>query len=65
MIWNWAVNAAFFNADLEVSLCVRVHIKKYPENFVFFILRILKLFTRKVCEMSVYKHTESIKYVIN
>ena len=39
-------------------------IYKYcPENFTFLILRILKLHTRKVCEMFVYKHTETIEYV--
>ena len=39
-------------------------IYKYcPENFTFLILRILKLYTRKVCEMFVYKHTETIEYV--
>ena len=37
--------------------------KYYPENFSFLILRILKLFTRKVCEMFVYKQTETIEYV--
>ena len=29
--------------------------KQYPESFAFFIL--------KVCEMLVYKHTETIEYV--
>ena len=32
--------------------------KYYPEDFVFLILGILELHTRKVCEMFVYKHTE-------
>ena len=39
--------------------------KYYPENFVFLILGILELYTRKVCEMFVYKHTETIEYVKN
>ena len=39
-------------------------IQKYcPENFEFLILRILELYTRKVCEMFGYKHTETIEYV--
>ena len=37
--------------------------KYYPENFAFLILRILELFTSKVYEMFVYKHTETIEYV--
>ena len=37
--------------------------KQYPENFAFLILRILKLFNRKLCEMFVYKHTETMEYV--
>ena len=37
--------------------------KYYPENFSFLILRILELFTRKVCEMFVYKQTETMEYV--
>ena len=32
-----------------------------PENFSFLILRVLELFTLKVCEMFVYKHTETIE----
>ena len=39
--------------------------KKYPENFTFLILGILKLYTRKVYEMFVHKHTETIEYVKN
>ena len=34
--------------------------KKYPENFQK--LKTLELFTRKLCEMFVYKHIETIKY---
>ena len=37
--------------------------KYYLENFAFCILRILKLFTRKVWEMFVYKHAEAIEYL--
>ena len=37
--------------------------KYFPENFAFLILRILELYTRKVREMFVYKHTETIEYV--
>ena len=37
--------------------------KYYPENFAYLILRILELYNRKVCEMPVYKHTETIEYV--
>ena len=36
---------------------------KYPENFAFLILRVFKLFALKVCEMFVYKYTETIEYV--
>ena len=39
--------------------------KYYPENFVFLILGILELYSRKVCEMFVYKHTETIENVKN
>ena len=39
--------------------------KYYPENFALSILRIIELFTRKVCEMFVYKHTKTIEYVKN
>ena len=37
--------------------------KYYPGNFAFLILRILELYTRKVCEKFVYKLTETIEYV--
>ena len=43
-----------------------VFIQKYcPENFAFLILGILELYTRKACEMFVYKHAETIEYVKN
>ena len=38
------------NVDNKASLHGRVYIKKYTESFAFFILRILKLFTREVCK---------------
>ena len=38
-------------------------LKQYPENSTLLILGILELFTRKVCEMFVYKHTETIEFV--
>ena len=37
--------------------------KYYSKSFAFLILRILELFTRKVCKMFVYKHTETIEYI--
>ena len=39
--------------------------KEYPESFAFLFLKILEFYTRKVCEMFVYKHTETIEYVKN
>ena len=39
--------------------------KKYLINFAFLIIGILELYTRKVCKMFVYKHTETIEYVKN
>ena len=39
--------------------------KQYPENFEFLFLRILELYTRNVCKMFVYKHTETIEHVKN
>ena len=44
--------------------CMFLFIQKYyPENFAFLTLRILRLYTRKVYVMFVYKHTETIDYV--
>ena len=37
--------------------------KQYPEYFIFLILWVFELFTRKVCEMFIYKHTETKEYV--
>ena len=48
----------FENLSIRSNSC-----KKYPENFAFLILRILELFARQVCEIFVYKHTETIEYV--
>ena len=39
--------------------------KDYSEKFALLILRILELYTRKVYEMFVYKHTQTIEYVKN
>ena len=39
--------------------------KMITENFAFLILGILELCTRKVYEMFVYKHTETMEYVKN
>ena len=39
--------------------------KQNSENFVLWILGILELHTRKVCEMFVYKHAETKEYVKN
>ena len=45
------------------SPCIFLFIwKYYPENFVFLILRILELCTRKFCVIFVYKNTETIEY---
>ena len=35
------------------------------ENFTFLIVRILELYTRKVCEMFVNKHSETREYIKN
>ena len=35
------------------------------ENFTFLIVRILELYTHKVCEMFVNKHRETIEYIKN
>ena len=53
----------YTNADLKISLYVRVHIKYYPENFAFLILGVFELYSRKICEIFVYKHTETTEYV--
>ena len=53
------------NTDLKISLYNRVHIRIIPLKFASLILRILELFARKVCEMFVYKHTETMEYVKN
>ena len=39
-------------------------LKYYPENFAFLIVIILYFFTRKVCQMFVYKHTETMEYTM-
>ena len=46
------------------SPCMFLFIQKhYPEDFAFLILRILGLYTRQICVMFVYKHTEIIEHV--
>ena len=40
----------YTNADLKISLYVRVHVKTHPQNFAFLILRFLELFTREICK---------------
>ena len=46
------------------SSCMFLFIwKYYLENFAFLTLRILELYTRKVCVMFVCKHKETIEYV--
>ena len=35
------------------------------QNFAFLNLRVLELYTRKVFEIFVYKHTDTIEYVKN
>ena len=41
-------------------------IQKYsPENFSLLFRKILELYTRKVCEIFVFKHTETVEYVKN
>ena len=43
--------------------CMFLFISKYyPESFAFLTLTFLELYTRKVCVMFVYKHTETIEY---
>ena len=37
----------------------------WQNTFVFLALGILELYTRKVCEVFVYEHTETIEYVKN
>ena len=39
--------------------------KQNSENFPFWTLGIVELYTRKVCKMFVYKHSETIEYVKN
>ena len=39
--------------------------KYYPENFAFLTQGVLELYSRKVCGMFVYKHTETIEHVKN
>ena len=52
----------YTNADLKPSQYVRVNIKTIPQSFLFLILEILELHTRKVCEVFFYNHTETMEY---
>ena len=49
--------------DLKVFLYVRVNIKILSRKFRILILEILELYTRKVCEMFVYKLTDATECV--
>ena len=45
---------------------IYIQMNKYSnENFTLLIVRIFKLYTRKVCEMFVKKHSETIEYIKN
>ena len=46
-------------------MLVFILLKWYPENFAFLIVGILKLYTRKVCEMLVYKYAKTTDYIKN
>ena len=48
--------------DLKISFYVRLYIKIVPLKF-HILLKILCLFTYKVCKMFVYEHAETIEYV--
>ena len=53
-----------------MQICKFLHmlvfiLKYYPENFTFLILEVPELYTRKVCEMFVYKRRETIECVKN
>ena len=50
----------YTNAYLKISLHVLIHIKILPLKFCNLNP---KLCTHKVCEMFVYKHTETTEYV--
>ena len=43
---------------MEISSYVCIYLKQYPEDVAFLILRILEIFSCKVCEMFVYKYTD-------
>ena len=44
-------------------MCSNSYKNNIFENFIFLILRMIELFTRKICEMFLYKLTETIEYV--
>ena len=59
---------AFKGTLMQIQKCSHTFVfiwKWYPENFVFLILRIFELFTRKICEMFIYMHTKTIEYFKN
>ena len=56
--WSYSIKGTLM--QIWKSLYVRVHLKIIPWKF-----GILKLDTRKVCEMFVYKHPKTIEYVKN
>ena len=49
----------------NLLICLCSHKNNTLKNFAFLILGVLELYTRKVCKMFVYKHTETIEYVKN
>ena len=55
----------YTNVDLKISLYVCVHIKQYPENFAFLILRNLKLFAREVCKFLFLLFPNACKQTFN
>ena len=57
------VDYRYTNADLKMSLYVLIHMEILLWKFVFLIPRILKLYTRKVFVIFVYKHTETVEYI--
>ena len=64
--WSFFLWVVFKGTLMQIwkSPCMFLFIYKYyPENFAFLTLRILELYTRKVCVIFVYKRTETIEYV--
>ena len=61
----WATSIKGILMQIWKSPYMLVSIKSNTLKIAFLILGILKLYARKVCEIFVYKHTETIKYVKN